>query len=250
MAYKRYDLEVEEVSFVDRPAVPQAKIFFTKRQEPGRKVSILKMNGGKEVAKTGTKEGFKKAFLAAKEKFQKAVRTITETLEAEMHEDQFWDQIYDVMSAWWDVLYDLMEDDSITDKTAALNDLIDELGMKLKEATGILSGTAKGANMEQGNVLKAVEGLGAKLDGLGKRIEALENKGKETTEKATEVRTGQLAPEDPVAKALDGINGKLDAFDKRLAVLESKPEPSTALKGQEGAAGGEDAKWPSFAVKG
>jgi hypothetical protein len=248
MPYRRTDLEVEEVSFVDRPAVPSAKIFFTKRLSGGKRVSILKMNGGTEVQKK--REGFKKAFQAAKEKFQKAVKTITETLEGEMAEDQFWEQLYDIMSAFWDVLYDIMEDDTVTDKAAAMNTLIDELGVKLKEAAGILSGTTKGANMEQGKVLEALEGVGKKLDGLAERVGKLEKKPEtETAGKAAEGKpeAGAAPGEDAIGKALEEITGKLETMDKRVGALEGQPEQSAAIKGQE--LDQKEAFWTSFNIK-
>lgn len=256
MPFKRTDVEVTEVSFVDRPAVQKAKIFMTKGLGGG-KVSFLKMNGGGGLDKEKNKSGlakFHKAIQEIKGRFQKAVGTIKETLAGEMAENDFWDKYYDIMWAFGDLVYDIMEDDTTADKAAALGTLIDELASELKTATGVLStDTQKGVDMDEKKVLDAISGIGEKVAGLGKRLDAIEAKGgkqPEGTEKAAGAEAGTQAgsetAEGKILAAVEGLGKKVEDMGKRLDDIERQPTPSGQAVGQE-IETAKGLKWPSFA---
>ena len=254
MPFKRTDVEVTEVSFVDKPAVQKAKIFMTKRLDKG-KVSFLKMQGGMNVENKKGLEKFRKGLTGLKAKFQKAVGSIKETLAGEMAENDFWDKYYDIMWAFGDLVYDLiMEDDSTTDKAAALGTLIDELASELKTATGVLTtDTQKGVGMDEKKILDAISGIGERVEGLGKRLDAFEAKGgkqPEGTEKAAGAEAGTQAgtetAEGKILTAVEGLGKKVENMGKRLDDIERQPMPSGLATGQE-VETTKAVKWPSFA---
>lgn len=254
MPFKRTNLEVTEVSFVDKPAVQKAKVFMTKGL--GKRISILKMKGGENLEKGNLLKKFQDFVASTTERMKKAVGTIGQAVAENQALDAFWDRLWDVKYAFSDLVYDIIDDDTITDKVGALYGLIDDYAAELKTTANLLLTMQKGAEMDEKKILGAVEGIGKQVEGFGKRLDAIEAKGgkqPEGTEKAAGAEAGNQAgaetAEGRILAAVDGIGKKVEDMGKRLDDIERQPSPSGQAQGQE-ITKKADSKWPSFSLGG
>lgn len=240
MAFKRTELEVEEVSFVDKPAVQKAKVFMTKNLGEG-KVSFLKMKGGEDLNNNGKTimEKFQGFMAKTKERLEKAVGSIAGRIGENKAEEAFWDRYWDVKWAFDDLVYEIMDDTTVIDKAGALYGLIDEHAAEMKTTVNLLLTMQKGADMDEKRILDAIAGIGTEVTGLGKRLEVIEAKGGgqpeviEKTEGAEAGAAGAETSEGKILALVEGLGKQVTEIGKRLAVVEGQPLPSSQIPGQE-----------------
>jgi hypothetical protein len=236
MANKLKDLEVTEVSLVDRPANPGAKVLLFKRAEPNEppvteasiKERLWNMVKGLFVGEP--KGGIVPQSAIAKEDGAKDFDATLEARRAEERVDGMMSELWDMHWALRESIASIVRDDSLADKKAAVADSVAQFQQKVSDHLDNLA-TVNLAKKGKKISAERLQRLQAMRDELDKLIAEADNAGNGGVEKGSgtmEVKEVLKGLPDDQRKLVEAELAKVATLEQKVADLsKGQEEPKT-----------------------